>query len=271
MPTTPTQPDLSKFRNVDWTQPNAALAKELGVPEWHVPGLRRAFGPSWGRGRPRKLIGVDLTRPTKEIAAEAGCVPNTVYRVRRLSGIKAPRAKSIYIPKSLYDWSSVDWSQQDSHIARDLGCSRERVRQVREASGIAPPSCRGWHEATHRAQRFLESLNGEPITTKEFAERARVSYTVASRFASKCKGFYVPPHGCTKYDWEAMNWDLPNRDLVMIWLDPNASAAFVQVAKMRGKLRKGPSKWSGRSRSLENDPAYLRALAAETKKAGAVQ
>lgn len=40
---------------------------------------------------------------------------------------------------SAVDWSSVDWTQQDTAIAENIGLSRERVRQVRKKLG-KPPS-----------------------------------------------------------------------------------------------------------------------------------
>jgi hypothetical protein len=63
-----------------------------------------------------------------------------------------------------------------------------------------------------------------------------------------------------------MDWRLPNKALAQVW-----GHAKEYVARLRWELGAPKAKWDSRSRATATDPAYLRAVAAERKKAEAAR
>jgi len=120
---------------VDWAQPNAVLAAELGVGESRVSQLRRGAGAPRSRGgagrRATWPTGVDWALHDREIGARVGRSRQAVNLMRQR--LKAPLAAPLV--KS-YDWSGVDWRERVSEIARRLGCEPSSVRYQQRKRGM---------------------------------------------------------------------------------------------------------------------------------------
>jgi hypothetical protein len=61
-----------------------------------------------------------------------------------------------------------------------------------------------------------------------------------------------------------MNWRLPNKALAQVW-----GHAKEYVARLRWELGAPKARWDSRSKATATNPAYLRAVAAEERRAAA--
>lgn len=73
-------------------------------------------------------------------------------------------------------------------------------------------------------------------------------------------------HRNSSFNWDSLNWKLPNIVLCMIYDFPN-----FRIAVSRSRLFKGKPGWNlGGYSKLANDPVFLEELEAEKKKAKAL-
>jgi hypothetical protein len=275
----------SSLHVIDWGRTDEEIAALIGCSVEAVQCRRRKMRltanrsrqpeskqPSGERGartsaprRRRSVIydwdSVDWSLPTRVITRRLGCSESIVSRRRRLLGKpSAPRVMS-----SRYDWDSVDWTRRDVEIAGWLGCSRERVRQVRQARGLPPSPRVDPSSKSSRIKAWMkrESRLSGALSTGEVREIFDCSRTVVLT-AARRTGFRLRPPRLAYAVRAPINWDLPNRDLAMIWW-PHAKWPLQKVGSNRFAYGR-PSRWKGH-RCPERDPAYRRALAAEKRKA----
>lgn len=103
---------------------------------------------------------------------------------------------------TLYDWSKVDWTLQDTSIARLMGCSREAVRVRRSKLGMPPAPTQGKRTVIKEVPTIAKAkdlgIDPTKYTSKELADILGVcSYTAAKNFPDRKR-----THG--PYDWSCI-------------------------------------------------------------------
>jgi len=117
-------------------------------------------------------------------------------------------------------WESLDWEKQDVELAAELRVTRERVRQVRKKLE-KPPSplhYRNRHSPVHRIERCLKRLASDKEIPPQHCLVARfnTSFGILHRAGKNIGIEFGTSHRLITM--LPINWDLPNPDLVRIWL-----------------------------------------------------
>lgn len=224
------------FSKVDWTQPNAEIAKQCGCCESTVSKFRSKM--CMPRGYNCRVVR-DRT-------------------VRRVYGRMA----------RFYDFDSVeDWDRPQAEIARQLGCSRQRVAQVMDERGIPARGKRNTVMAWFKANPHKRGkVTVGDIAMATGISKCHVYNTVKMHDIPILKGYRVQT-GRYVRPWDDINWDLPNTVLRDIWKlqDPPTSTTGQSIGGRRYRQNRGTAKW--RARGHISDPEYYIAIINEEAKA----
>lgn len=203
---------------IDWTQSNAAIARQLGTDHSTVrdarkrrasaPPERQQASPPDAMGLPPRLRQVyDLFQEGKganEIAQELGVSPknvSTAIAALRKRGALPPNATLARVQS--IDWEQVDWSKNDAQLAEDLDVSRPTVlRRRREYAPGTQHASGGYRGADQMDDRE------RPATRSSQPDYPSAQDALAH---------IAPPVG-NEEDWrggaeEEMDWRVANRGL----------------------------------------------------------
>lgn len=223
------------------------------------------------RGAPTKL------RPEHIAALSVGSI--TLHDIMRTVGcsyqsaVKYAKGFDNVVRKSCPHsldprWLEVDWAANDAQIARQIGVTREAVRQARIRRGAPDSPVKHWRQVSINRAAEIDH-DAPPQTVKELAESWGIAvtnvYTTARRLGVEYKR---SPGNLWKYPWEEMNWDLPSRDLALLWIGKLTFSSRVCIATNRRRFGY-PARWDAHNRNLTDDPAYVAALEAERRKVAA--
>ena len=255
---------------VNWDLPNQVIEELHGIDECRISTARqrRRHPPRWD-GRTNPYGDMELLAALQAELTKKKRRSNPPPSVRRLIlRIKCPitRTSSIWRSRA----AAVDWTKRDFEIARVLGCSRERVRQVRRILGKPPSSqMQRKEQAKARelaAQRVIEAVRNAPtdaiLTIASLSQQTGVS---EERVAAICRDnnldlrrFRKVPR---KYEYQQINWDLPNFALRRIY--PHLEKSVARARQEHGRR----AKWDGRGMD-RSCPEFLEACRKEQEKAG---
>lgn len=218
------------WESLDWSKNNSMLSRELGIPQQSISNIRYRLNKPF---------------PTKNAY-------NTKYTQEQLDAV---------------DW---EWTK-DTEIAKAFGMSRERVRQLRNQ--LQKPKSKLEHLSQNQTAVMLwlrdhrSEVEGKAL--KEAAEiipANGLSRTAMYKLLQLHTDIEFAPGSKEKrrgFDWDSVNWKLPNIVLQMIYDMPKNA-----VANSRGRNFKEKPAWHlGGYSKLINDPDFMSELAAERNKA----
>jgi len=127
-----------QWRQLDWTQTNSQVARQIGVSREWVRQIRNMLGVP-----PLKGIDwaqVDWTQTSKVLAKQLGCTISTVTAKRHLLG--QPVARPVPVWQTEACWKGVDWRKPDCVISQERLVAVRLVTEARKFLGKAPPAWR---------------------------------------------------------------------------------------------------------------------------------
>lgn len=267
---------LDLWKTFDWSLTDCALAMKLcvcpgTVSRWRYK-VQSGVSPSPFSKYDVDWDALDWSRNNALLSRDCGIDAKVIGSYRMRMGKQMPTVHAFNIILTDERLATVDWEMTaDADIARAFGVSRERIRQIRLKLGKPQCKVKGLHLKAATILRWLvenrDNLEGKSLS--EIAELAPhegtarpVVYDLIKRSGIKL-GPGSPHFRHRGFDWNQINFDLPNIVLSLIW-----GFSQCRIGTTRNINFKPYQKWwlGGFSKEI-HEPELLLAIEEEKQKA----
>lgn len=261
---------LELWQSFDWSKSDHALAKDLAVSPITVNRWRFTVShgiPDRFEKYDMDFEAFDWKKNDSLLSKEWKLSSSVIGSYRRRFNKPYPTVNAYNTIVTVEKLDSVDWEQtKDIDIARQFGVSRERVRQLRAQLG--KPDCqvsRLGQKAVavlNWAKQNREGLDGKSIRDiSELVPHGGISRDQVYQLLRRTDIKFGPDtrRSYRGFNWDALNWKLPNIVLALIYGFPE-----YRIATTRNERYKVYPDWrlGGFSKEI-HDPELLSAITAE--------